>query len=80
MDFRKDSAESLEATLTEHEAQPRILLGGRVFTREEWFQEVEKARRERAQLPFEEKIRILVQLQRLARDWGGHPAIIVWKI
>ncbi|MCX8067710.1 MAG: hypothetical protein N3B68_07845 [Anaerolineae bacterium] len=61
--------------------QPKqIFLDDRTFTREEWFQEVEKARRERAQLPFEEKIRILVQLQRLARDWGGHPDIIVWKI
>lgn len=63
----------------------QILLGDRVFTREEWFreewfQEVEKSRRERAQLPFEEKIRILVELQRLARDWGGRPDVIVWQI
>ncbi len=67
-------------TQTERKSQPQILLGDRVFTREEWFQEAEKARRERAQLPFEEKIRILVELQRLARDWGGHPDIIVWQI
>ncbi len=62
------------------EPQPRILLGDRTFTREEWFQEVERARKERAQLPFKEKIRILVELQRLARDWGGRPDIIVWPI
>jgi hypothetical protein len=67
-------------THTERTPQPKILLGGRVFTREEWFQEAENARRERAQLPFKEKIRILVELQRLARDWGGHPDIIVWPI
>ena len=60
--------------------QPKILLGDRVFTREEWFQEVERARAERARLPFEEKIRILVELQRLARDWGGRPDIIVWPL
>jgi hypothetical protein len=59
---------------------PKILLGDRVFTREEWFQEVERARAERAQLPFEEKIRILVELQRLARDWGGRSDIIVWPL
>lgn len=60
--------------------QVKILIGDQTFTCEEWFQEVEKARRERAQLPFEEKIRILVQLQRLARDWGGHSDIVVWEI
>jgi hypothetical protein len=60
--------------------QLQILLGDRVFTREEWFQKAESARQERAQLPFEEKIRILVELQRLARDWGGRPDIIVWPI
>jgi len=59
---------------------PKVILGDRVFTREEWFQEAEKARRERAQLPFEEKIRILVKLQRFARDWGRRPDIIVWQI
>ncbi|MBC7227386.1 MAG: hypothetical protein H5T61_09140 [Thermoflexales bacterium] len=67
-------------TSTGYNTRPQILLGDRVFTREEWFQEAEQARRERAQLPFEEKIRILVELQRLARDWGGHPDIIVWQI
>lgn len=65
-------------TSTGCDTSPKILLGDQVFTREEWFQEAEKARQERAQLPFEEKIRILVELQRLARDWGGHPEIIVW--
>lgn len=63
-----------------YDTSPKILLGDRVFTREEWFQEVERSHQERAQLPFEEKIRILVELQRLARDWGGHPEIIVWQI
>jgi len=62
------------------DTQPKILLGDRVFTREEWFQEVENARLERARLPFEEKIRILVELQRLARDWGGQPDLIVWPL
>lgn len=58
---------------------PKIVIGGHVFTREDLFQQDEEARRRRARLPWEEKIRILVELQRLARHWGRRD-IVVWKI
>jgi len=59
--------------------EPKIVIGEHVFTREDLFRQDEEARKRRAQLPFEEKIRILVELQKLARHWGGHD-VIVWKI
>ncbi|RKY68841.1 MAG: hypothetical protein DRQ24_11320 [Candidatus Latescibacterota bacterium] len=49
----------------------RILIGDRVLSRQDLFQEKERTRRERAKLSFEEKIKILVNLQRLAHHWGG---------
>ncbi len=57
----------------------KIVIGERVFTREDLFREDEEARKRRAQLPFEEKIRILVELQKLARHWGRRD-VIIWKI
>ncbi len=59
--------------------EPKIIIGERVFTREDLFREDEEAHKRRAQLPFEEKIRILVELQKLARDWGRRD-VIIWKI
>jgi len=58
----------------------RILIGDRVLSRQDLFQEKERARRERAKLPFEEKVKILVSLQRLAYHWGRRKDIIIWKI
>ena len=49
----------------------RILIGDRVLSRQDLLQEKERTRRERAKLSFEEKIKILVNLQRLAHHWGG---------
>lgn len=57
----------------------KMAIGEKIFTREELFRQQEEARRERARLPFEEKIRILVELQRRARQWGQHD-VIVWRI
>ncbi len=62
------------------EGERKILIGGRIFRREDLFQAEGEARKERARLPLEEKIRILVSLQQLARDWGRKGDIIVWKI
>jgi len=50
------------------------------FDRQDLLQEKERARRERAKLPFEEKVKILVNLQRLAHHWGRRKEIIIWKI
>lgn len=62
------------------EEEQKIVIGNRVLRRQDMFQEEEAARRERAQLPFEEKIKILVRLQELARNWGRKKDVIVWKI
>ena len=40
----------------------RIPIGDRVLSRQDLFQEKERARRERAKLPFEEKVKILVRV------------------
>jgi len=58
----------------------RILICDRVLSRQDLLQEKERARRERAKLSFEEKVKILVNLQRLAHHWGRRKEIIIWKI
>ncbi|WP_322799228.1 hypothetical protein [Thermoflexus sp.] len=40
----------------------------------------EAIRKERAGLPFEEKIRILVEMRRLARSFGQKEGVFVWEI
>jgi len=58
----------------------KILIGERVLTREELFREAEEFRKERARFSLEEKIRILVELQKLAQSFGGKRDVIVWEI
>jgi len=58
----------------------KILIGERVLTREELFKEAEEFRKERARFSLEEKIRILVELQKLAQSFGGKRDVIVWEI
>lgn len=53
---------------------------GKILTLRELYKEHEKTHAEQASLPFEEKIRVLVDLQRLAFSWGKKADIIVWKI
>jgi len=62
------------------EDEQKIVIGDRVLRREDLFQGEERARRERAKLPFEQKIEILVQLQRLAYGWGRQKDVIIWEI
>lgn len=62
------------------DCKQKIVIYDRTFTREELFRREEDFREERAKLPFEEKIRILVELQKLAKSWGGKKDLIVWKI
>ncbi len=50
---------------------------------EEIFRRKQASRREAAQLPIEEKVRILVQLQKQANEIRcatGRPQILVWKL
>ncbi|MBT9131054.1 MAG: hypothetical protein DDT42_01818 [candidate division WS2 bacterium] len=58
----------------------KIVIGDRVLTREDLFKEKERSRKERAKLSFEEKIRILVNLQKLAKTWGKKKDVVIWKI
>ncbi|MFN4226876.1 MAG: hypothetical protein ACK4F0_01875 [Candidatus Ratteibacteria bacterium] len=52
----------------------------KIITLKEFFQQEERARKEQSKLPFEEKIKILVSLQKIASKWGGKKDVIVWKI
>jgi hypothetical protein len=62
------------------EEELKIVIGDKVLKRRDLFQEEERARKERAKLSFEEKIRILVRLQELAHNWGRKKDVIIWKI
>jgi len=53
---------------------------GKVVTLEELFDGKKKARKELAKLPFEEKIKILVELQKIAYSWGNKKDVIIWKV
>lgn len=58
----------------------RIIIGDRILTRQELFKEEEDFRKKRARLSFEEKIKILVELQKLAHRWGKRKDIIIWEL
>ena len=58
----------------------RIVIGDRILTRQELFKEEEDFRKKRARLSFEEKIKILVDLQKLAHSWGKRKDIIIWNL
>lgn len=62
------------------ENNQKIVIGDQTVTREDLFKKKEKFRKEQAKLPFEEKIKILVSLQKLAYSWGGKKDVIVWKL
>jgi len=57
----------------------KIVIGDRILTKKELFEE-EEFRKERAKLSFEEKIRQLIELQKLASSWGNKKDVIVWKV
>jgi len=61
--------------------QPTIVLYGRKrFTRKELFAEKADFHRKQAKLPFEEKIKILVKLQKIAKNIKNKKDIFVWQI
>ncbi len=61
-------------------SEQKIVIGKKVYTRQELFKKEEETRKKDAKLPFEEKIKILVELQKLAYSWGNKKDVIVWKI
>ncbi|MCM8832184.1 MAG: hypothetical protein NC918_08340 [Candidatus Omnitrophica bacterium] len=61
-------------------SEQKIVIGKKVYTRQKLFKKEEEIRKKDAKLPFEEKIKILVELQKLAYSWGNKKDVIVWKI
>ncbi len=57
-----------------------LIKDNEVITLEELYRRKEKTRKEMAKLPFEEKIRQLVKLQKLAHGWGNKKDVIIWKV
>jgi hypothetical protein len=57
----------------------KIVIGDKTLTKEELFKEKEDFRKEQAKLPFEEKIKVLIDLQKIAYSWGEKKDVIVWK-
>jgi hypothetical protein len=53
---------------------------GEVLTLQEFYEAERRTHLEQARLPFEEKIRILVTLQKLALEWGEKKDVIVWQV
>lgn len=60
--------------------EQKILIGNEIFTREELHQREQEFRKKRTNLSFEEKINILIDLQKLVRNWSKRKDIMVWKI
>ena len=56
----------------------KIVIGARLVTRRQLFEEKEKFRKERAGMSFEEKIKALVDLQKIAYGWGRKQDVIIW--
>ncbi|HOK09949.1 MAG TPA: hypothetical protein PLT82_01240 [Candidatus Hydrogenedens sp.] len=57
----------------------KIIRKGKEITRNKIFKEKERYHKEQAKLPFEEKIKILVKLQKIAEGITGKKGL-VWKI
>lgn len=59
-----------------------VLNSNKIITRDELFRRKEKFHKEQALLPFEEKIKILVQLQKLANSVKkfSRTKRFIWKI
>lgn len=61
------------------ENNQKIVIGNKIITRKELFKEKEKFRKEKASMPFEEKIKALIDLQKIAYGWGEKKDVIIWS-
>lgn len=57
-----------------------LIRDNKIITLVELFKGKADTRKKMAKLPFEEKIRHLIELQKLAYSWGGKKDVIIWKI
>ncbi len=62
------------------ENNQKIVIGDKIITRRELFEKKERFRKEQANLSFEEKIKGLVDLQKMAYSWGKRKDVIIWKV
>ena len=60
------------------EDNQKIVIGDKIITRKELFEEKEKFRKVQATMPFEEKIKALIELQKIACQWGKRKDVIIW--
>ena len=60
------------------EDNQKILIGDKIITRKELFKEKQKFRKVKAQMPFEEKIKALIGLQKIASRWGRRKDVMIW--
>ena len=60
------------------EDNQKIVIGDKIITRKELFEEKEKFRKARAGMSFEEKIKALIGLQKIASRWGGRKNVMIW--
>ena len=60
------------------EDNQKIVIGDKIITRKELFEEKETFRKVRAAMPFEEKIKVLIELQKIAYQWGKRKDVIIW--
>jgi len=55
-----------------------VVRDGKEVWLSDFFKEERTGRLEMAHLSFEEKVKNLIALQELARNWGGKKDVIVW--
>ena len=60
------------------EDNQKIVIGDKIITRKELFEEKEKFRKARAGMSFEEKIKALIGLQKIASRWGRRKDVMIW--
>lgn len=58
----------------------KIVIGNKTMTRKELFEEKERFCKQQANLPFVEKIKALIDLQKIAQSWGKKKDVIIWKL
>lgn len=62
------------------ENNQKIVIGDKTITLKELFEGKQRLRKEQAKLPFEEKIKALINLQKIAHSWGGKEDVTIWKL
>jgi len=64
-----------------NEGKIRILgKDNKIITLRELFEGKQKTRKKQAKLPFEEKIKALIELQKIAYSWGKKKDVIIWQV